>query len=113
MHFGARSDTDDMTMAVKKVFTIKTEGGLKDFLGCEILRDEKEETTDCCCVLQPHLIKKMIKTFGESPKSEKKTRAPGTPRAVKVVPKEDEDKVDAEQCNTRSSDQWWGVCCVC
>ena len=95
--FGARSDMDDVTMAVKKVFTIKTEGGPKDFLGCEILRDEREETADCCSVSQPHLIKKLVKTFRELLKCERKTKTPGTPRAVQVVPKEDSDKLDAEE----------------
>ena len=36
MHFGVRSDTDDVTMAVEKVFTIKTEGGSKDFWAQEM-----------------------------------------------------------------------------
>ena len=68
--------------AVKEIFTIKTEGCSKDFLGCEILRDEREETVDCCCVSQPDLIEKLVKTFRELLKCERKTETPVTPRAV-------------------------------
>ena len=38
-----------------------------------------------------------MKTFGELSKCERKTNTPGTARAVQVVPKEDKDKLDAEQ----------------
>ena len=34
--FGAREDTDEVMSGVRKKFTVKTEGGLKDFLGCGI-----------------------------------------------------------------------------
>ena len=57
----------------------------------------RENSRDCCCVSQPHLIKKLVKTFGELLKCERKTESPGTARAVQVVPKEDKDKLDAEQ----------------
>ena len=74
MTHGNRVNTDEVMRAVRKHFTIKTEGCSKDFLGCEILRDEREETADCCCVLQPHLILKLVKTFGELLKCERKTK---------------------------------------
>ena len=61
------------------------------------MRDEREETADCCHVSQPHLIKKLVKTFGELLKCKRKTKTPRTPRAVQVVPKEDGDKLDSEQ----------------
>ena len=66
-------------------------------MGCEILKDDKEETDNCCCVFQPHLIKKLVKTFRELLKCERKTKTPGTPRAVQVVPKEDDEKLDEEK----------------
>ena len=55
-------------------FTIETEGGMKDFLGYEILRDHREATKDCCCVLQPHFIDKLVKNFCEPLKCERKTK---------------------------------------
>ena len=61
------------------------------------MRDEREETDDCCCVLQPHLIKKLVKTFGKLLKCERKSETPGTPRAVQVTPKEDDRKLDAHK----------------
>ena len=61
------------------------------------MRDTRENSGDCCCVLQPHLIEKLVKTFGESLKCERRTETPGTARAVQVVPKEDKDKLDVEQ----------------
>ena len=61
------------------------------------MRDDREETDDCCCVLQSHLSKKLVKTFGELLKCERKTKTPGTPRAVQVAPKEDGDKLNSKQ----------------
>ena len=67
-------------------------------MGCEILRDEREETDDCSHVLQPsHLIKKLEKTFGKLLKHERKTKTPRTPRTVQVVPKEEDEKLDAQE----------------
>ena len=92
-----REDANEAMMAVRKKFTVKTEGGLKDFLGFEIFRDDRKESDDCYCVLQPHLIKKPVKMFRELLKCERKTETPGTPREVQVVPKEDNEELDSQQ----------------
>ena len=79
---------------LRKRFTIKVEGGLNDFLGCEILREERK---DECWILQYHLVKKLISTFGELLKNKRRTHTPGTPRTVQVRPVKEEDKVGKEK----------------
>ena len=58
---GKREDIDELVVQLRTRFTIKVEGGLNDFLGCEILR---EEGKDECWILQYHLVKKLVATFG-------------------------------------------------
>ena len=72
--FGVREDMDDVTNEVRKEFTIKTEGGLNDFLGCEILRGKGEEDQDKCHVLQSHLVRKLVKTFWRACEEQKKNK---------------------------------------
>ena len=60
--WGKREDIDELIEMLRKRFTIKVEGGLNDFLGCEILR---EEGKDECWILQYHFVKKLISTLGE------------------------------------------------
>ena len=95
-------DTNDVTNEVRKEFTIKTEGGLNDFLICEILRGEDKEDQDKCHVLQSHLVRKLVKNFGELVKNKRRTNAPGTPRNIQTVPKKD-------QTSTRNSGLVWEV----
>ena len=57
---GDRRDIDEVFELVRKEFTIKDEGGLSNVLGCEIIRDPKENR---CWILQNNLINKLIKNF--------------------------------------------------
>ena len=66
-------------------------------MGSEILRGEDEEDQDRCHVLQSHLVRKLVKTFGELVKNKRRTNMPGTPRKVQTVPKKDEEKLGADK----------------
>ena len=105
------ADIDKATRTVREHFTIESEGCLKNFLGCEILRDEREETADCCHVLQPHLIEKLVKTFGELPKCERKTKTSVHQGQFKWCQR----KMVTSQMkkNTTSLDQELECCCTC
>ena len=70
---------------IKSVFKIKEKGTLDDYLGCEI----KFDTSKIKAWLgQPHLIKKLEKTFAEETKHVKTNRTPGTPRFISIKPEE-------------------------
>ena len=77
--FGSRAGIDELMSLVKEEFTIKSEGKLNDFLGCNIIKD-KDQTT--CWLHQPHLIKKLEKNFGEKVKKIRKPSTPGTPGKI-------------------------------
>ena len=87
---GNREDIDWLIGEVRKGFNVKVEGGLNDFLGCAILREEGE---DECYILQPHLVNKMVNTFGELLKGKRSTHTPGTPRKNQMIPTEEKDVV--------------------
>ena len=53
-------DIDEVFESVRREFTIKVEGGLNDFLVCEIIRDPEKKR---CWILLNHLINKLIKNF--------------------------------------------------
>ena len=55
---GDRRDINEVFESVRREFIIKVEGGLNDFLGCEIIRDPEKKR---CWILQNHLINKLIK----------------------------------------------------
>ena len=92
MCFGSREDINWLINKMKEKFKIKIEGGLNDFLGCNILREKNE---NICYILQPHLVKKLTETFGKLLKNRKSTHTPGTPRGIQTRPKEKENIVDS------------------
>ena len=63
---------------------------MTDFLGCEIVRAEGK---DECWILQYHLVKKLISTFGKLLECRRRTNTPGTPRKVQIRPSKEEDKI--------------------
>ena len=71
---GNKEDINETMKLISKKFTIKTEGGLNNFLGCDILR---EEGKDECWLLQPHLIKKLETNFEEKLKLQMQTKISG------------------------------------
>ena len=46
---------------IKKEFKIMVGGQLNDFLGCEIIKDDEQNTI---WIQQPHIIKKLAAKFG-------------------------------------------------
>ena len=87
---GSRRDIDDFLKEISKHFTIKTEGKLNDFLGCEIIKDEKEKQ---CWLLQPHLVDKLQRTFGDIKEVKGMPATPGTPRKVIIRAEEGDNDV--------------------
>ena len=77
--FGHKDDIQEVADLMKEEFKIKSEPKMNDFLGCDIIR---EKGKDECWLLQPHLIDKLRKNFGEMVKKLKPTTAPGTPNKV-------------------------------
>ena len=88
---GCREDIDEFCENVRKRFKVKVEGGLNDFLGCDILR---EKDKDECWILQPHLIRKLKETFGKCLEGRKPTNTPGTPRRIQVTNGDEKEKLD-------------------
>ena len=86
--FGYRDDIDETFNLIRRQFKITTEGKLNDFLGCDILRHAEEPVS---YLLQPHLIKKIRKSFGTIKQMNKKYNTPGSPRQIlrRVKPEED------------------------
>ena len=75
---------------------MKVEGGLNDFLGCDILGQEGSNQFH---ILKPHLVNKLVKTFGGLVEKKRSTDTPGSPRKVQTRPKEKEDAVSKERCS--------------
>ena len=94
--FGDKEDIADLVKTLNERFTVKAEGGLNDFLGCEIMMNK---TKDKCWLHQPHLIKSLITKFGKS-LGTRIPKTPGTPGLVlhKVQDNDPEsEKQNAEQ----------------
>jgi hypothetical protein len=75
-------------------FNLTVEPELKDYLSCEIhfSKDRKK-----AWVGQPHMVKKIQKTFGDEVKGLQTYRTPGTPNQGLVRVKDEMDKVSQEQ----------------
>ena len=77
--FGHKEDIADVISFLNERFTVKTEGGLNDFLGCEILMDK---TKSRCWLVQPHLIRSLIDKYGKSQPTNRVPLTPGTPGLI-------------------------------
>ena len=73
---------------------ITTEESTNDYLSCEVKFNEEGTKA---WLGQPHLIKKLEKTFGDQVSSLKNYKTPGTPGASIVRPKEDDEVLPAEK----------------
>ena len=91
---GHREDIEEMLKSVREEFKIKTEGGLNNFSGCDMLR-EKEKME--CWMLQPHLIKKLNDKFFKTVNKMRETHTAGTPRLVIDKVKDEEDGTGKER----------------
>ena len=77
--FGNKKDIKEVIIHLERRFTVKTEGGLNDFLGCEIIMSDKK---DKCWLLQPHLLKSLKKKYSNELKRARLPITPGTPGLV-------------------------------
>jgi hypothetical protein len=73
---------------------VTTTDKLDDYLSCEVILNKARDTA---WVGQPHMVKKIVKKFGDAVKGMKKYQVPGTPGFGLVLAKEEEDKVDKEK----------------
>ena len=79
---------------LKKHVTITVEESIKDYLSCEIVFN-KDLT--CAWLGQPHMVKKIIKTFGDQAKKLPTYRTPGTPDFCIVKSKDEEPTVSVQK----------------
>ena len=93
---GDKRDITETIRLIGQKYKIKTEGELNDFLGCEILRRQREAT---CWLLQPHLIKKLQDKYKHVMTKFTKTCTPGTPRKIMHKCGETEILLDTEGHN--------------
>ena len=69
------------------IFTFTVEDNLMDYLSCQIVLDKEGKN---CWLGQPHMVKKIEKTFEDDIKGLKVYETPGTPGYKIVKPKEGE-----------------------
>ena len=96
---GDKSEVERTIQEIKDVFNIKEKGTLDDYLGCEIKFDERRTRA---WIGQPHLLKKLEKTFGEETAKVRNNKTPGTPRFVSIKTTEDDKISDEKQERFRS-----------
>ena len=75
---------------------ITIEEELNDYLSCEILLNKDRSKA---WIGQPHMVKKIIKTFGEEVKNKMSVQTPGTPGLRLTKVKEEEHKLPKEKHN--------------
>ena len=81
----------------KTEFTFTVEDTLDDYLSCEVLIDKAEKRG---WIGQPHMVKKIEKTFGEEVKGLKNYQTPGTP-GFKIMKPENESEMISEELQSR------------
>jgi hypothetical protein len=78
----------------KHGFKIKVEDKPTDYLSCEIKFDRDKK---CAWLGQPHLLKRLEKSFGELVNSNARYLTPGTPNYVVVRPQSEAEQISAEK----------------
>ena len=78
-------------------FTFTLEEGLSDYLSCDIQLDKEKRTG---WIGQPHMVKKIEKTFGEEVSKLQRYTTPGTP-GFKVKKPEDDSELISEDLQSR------------
>ena len=91
---GHRKAIDQVLQGIREHgLNMTVEEQLTDYLSCEIAFNK---TKTAAWIGQPHMIKKIEKTFGEEVKSRQEYKTPGTPGMGLVRAEENEDVVDKE-----------------
>jgi Reverse transcriptase (RNA-dependent DNA polymerase)/gag-polypeptide of LTR copia-type len=92
---GNREALDQMLKEIVQYgLNITVENELTDYLSCEI-RFNQERTK--AWIGQPHMVKKLEKTFGDEVKGLQRYKTPGTPGQGLIRAKTDDDKIPVEQ----------------
>ena len=93
MVIGHRESMKDVQERVEKVFSIKTENNLTDYLGCEfhMSRDKIKGW-----LVQPSIIRSLEKKFSEEAMKDRLGLTPETPRFIAMRGIDQEDKLPAK-----------------
>jgi hypothetical protein len=91
---GKKASIDSFMEEFKQTeFTFTVEDTLDDYLSCEVLIDDETKTG---WIGQPHMVKKIEKTFGEEVKGLTDYKTPGTPGLHVRKPEEDKEMISDE-----------------
>ena len=90
---GKKEQIDDFASKIQKVFSVKIQHNLADYLGCEFYMN-KERTRGW--LGQPSIIKSLEQKFGERAMKERLSLTPGTPRFTVRRIEDPEDKVNPQ-----------------
>ena len=90
---GKKEQIEDFASKIQKVFSVKIQHNLADYLGCEFHMN-KERTKGW--LGQPSIIKSLEQKFGERAIKERLSLTPGTPRFTARRVENPEDKVNQQ-----------------
>ena len=90
---GKKEQIEDFASKIQKVFSVKIQHNLADYLGCEFYMN-KERTKGW--LGQPSIIKSLEQKFGEKAMKERLSLTPGTPRFTARRVENPEDKVNPQ-----------------
>ena len=90
---GKKEQIEDFASKIQKVFSVKIQHNLADYLGCEFHMN-KERTRGW--LGQPSIIKSLEQKFGERAMKERLSLTPGTPRFTARRIENPEDKVNPQ-----------------
>ncbi|KAL7572873.1 hypothetical protein ACA910_004527 [Epithemia clementina (nom. ined.)] len=91
---GDKIALEDLKSSFEKVFTVKVDSDLKDYLGCELIMDEKKQKA---WMGQPSIMKSLENKFGKFALKARLGKTPGTPGYSTVRTKEKTECVPPEQ----------------
>ena len=91
---GDRPALEQMVAQIKSEgLEIKVDYKMEDYLSCQVVFDR---SGDKAWLGQPHMVKKIVNTFGKEVKGRKKYLTPGTPGTTVMRPTEDSQMVSPE-----------------
>ena len=92
---GDQSAIDKAIEDIEKVFSIRKEGKLNDYIGCIIEFENESEAT----MHQPHILKKLKNKFSDIVMNIRTGKTPSPPGSVLMRPKENEAVIDEDKQN--------------
>ena len=104
---GKKEQIEDFASKLQKVFSVKIQHNLADYLGCEFHMN-KERTRGW--LGQPSIIKSLEQKFGEKAMKERLSLTPATPRFTARWIENPDDKVNPQDHEILQ--KWSGNSCV-